>query len=171
MTTNQAPTWRQRCGGRYAVAPAAVLEDRALSIGARLLFAVLCAHADNKTDTAKRSLNKLAADIGVGRRSVMRWIDELELARRIVKLHSVRKLGAYRLIRCADDRDQANCATIANKVARAQFADHGRRGSKAYTIRWPEPDKRERSSAHSAKDLPAERRSRWRPRPWSRPWD
>ena len=118
MSTDQPKTWRQRCGGRYGIVSAAAIEDTSLSTGARLLYTILCGHADGKTDTAKRSLDKLAADIGADRRTVLRWIDEIERAQWLVKQHSIRRLGTYRLIRDASRRDEVSTQTMANRMAR-----------------------------------------------------
>lgn len=85
-------------GGAFAIVPVDALRDGTLSRDARWLFALLCGHAD-RTGLCRRSLRRLAEEQGVSRRSLQRWLGELEAAGRIVRVDVPGRVGQFRVVR------------------------------------------------------------------------
>ena len=117
------PNWHGRV-------PAFVVKDGTLSRSARLLYADLCCHADDDTDVCRRSVRRVAEQEGVSRRTVQRWLFELEAAGLIVKLNDVGKMGCFRVIRHADKANSARVTNLRNCVERrARYGEYGRKGA------------------------------------------
>lgn len=85
-------------GGAFAIVPVDALRDGTLSRDARWLFALLCGHAD-RTGLCRRSLRRLAEEHGVSRRSLQRWVGELEACGRIVRVDVTGRVGQFRVVR------------------------------------------------------------------------
>jgi len=118
-------------GEPFGIVPRDVLRDRELSRSARWLFAVLCTHA-GKDGTCRRSLKKIAKDEGATKRSVQKWMFELEVAGRVEKLNDAGKMGVYRVIRDPDKTMKARAANLMRVTQRRmKFAEYGRQGAAA----------------------------------------
>ena len=116
-------------GKRFGIVPADVLTDKDISRSARWLFAVLCSHADPQ-GYCRRSLKRLAKTEGVARRSVQRWLYELEVAGRVMKLNERGKMGVFRVIRHSSEVNSVRARNLKNVIERRrQFGEYGRIGA------------------------------------------
>lgn len=116
-------------GKRFGIVPADVLTDNNISRSARWLFAVLCSHA-NPEGYCRRSLKRIAKIEGVDRRSVQRWLYELESAGRVMKLNERGKMGVFRVIRHSNEVNGTRARNLKNVMKRRrQFGEYGRLGA------------------------------------------
>ena len=114
---------------RFGIVPADVLTDKDISRSARWLYAVLCSHADPE-GYCRRSLKRLAKTEGVARRSVQRWLYELESAGRVLKLNERGKMGVFRVIRHTSEVNSTRARNLKNVIERRrQFGEYGRMGA------------------------------------------
>jgi hypothetical protein len=113
----------------FGVVPQNVLRDKSLSTGARFLFSLFCSHAD-KDGYLRRSLQRVAEEAGVSKRSIQNWLHELERAGRVVKVNAPGKMGVFHVIR---HESGVNTAKIANigKVAERKtiYGGYGKKGA------------------------------------------
>jgi hypothetical protein len=81
--------------GQWGKVPRALAGDENLSCGALRAFIVLSSYADGASRIAQASQARLATDLGIGRRSVQRLLDELALCGWITVSRPFRKRGGY----------------------------------------------------------------------------
>ena len=84
-------------GGGFTQVPNFILVSQKVSVGAKLVYAMLLKYAW-QNDYCFPGQEKLADDIGAGKRSVVRWIKELEEAGFLkVKRRGLGKSNLYEL--------------------------------------------------------------------------
>ncbi len=101
------------------------------SRSARWLYAVLCSHADKK-GFCRRSLKRIAKAEGVSKRAVQNWLNELEMAGRVVRHGEPGRMGFFEVIRHSSRIGEAKASNL-QKVSerRNRFAEYGRLGAEA----------------------------------------
>ena len=113
----------------YGIVPQNVMRDTALRVQERWLFALLCTHADKK-GCCRRSLEAIAGEAGVLRRTVQVWLLSLEKRGLVCKLNEVGKMGVYQIIRhknCRGAAQMKNVNTVAERMTR--FSAFGKKGA------------------------------------------
>ena len=113
----------------YGIVPQNVMRDTALRVQERWLFALLCTHADKK-GCCRRSLEAIAGEAGVLRRTVQVWLLGLEKRGLVCKLNDVGKMGVYQITRHERRRGAAklkNVNTVAERMTR--FSAFGKKGA------------------------------------------
>ena len=84
-------------GGGFTQVPNFILVSKKISVGAKLTYAMLIKYAW-QNDYCFPGQDRLAEDIGVGKRSIVRWIKELEEADFLaVKRRGLGKSNLYEL--------------------------------------------------------------------------
>jgi len=124
-------TFSKICGGKFAIIPSHVLEGYSkLPSGALWLYAVICRHADAKTNIAWRSNRKLARQRGVTVRTIQRWRRRLEQQGLLVVKWRPEDCNLYVVVRDPKKRVTA-CMRDAVRATkdREQFEEWGRQGA------------------------------------------
>jgi len=76
----------QRIKGGFGQVSNTVLRDPELSLGEKALYAYLCTYADSQTDELFVSINRIAAELGIGHSTVKRHLYTLEKKAVIIRL-------------------------------------------------------------------------------------
>jgi len=85
-------------GQRVALVPTDVPNNPRLSAGAKNLFTVLCGNAD-RDGRCWRSVGVLAKSLGVTRRSIQKWLVELEWEGRLLRRYTRGQINEFTVIR------------------------------------------------------------------------
>jgi len=126
MAKNDPLSWRDRCGGQYAVIAADIIADAKLSDRAFRVYSLLASHAGRDTDVALLSQATMAAKLEMGIRYAERAIAELSDRGLVIKTGKAR----YHVVR---DRSAVPIKLLKPALKhmdrRDEAADHGRRGA------------------------------------------
>lgn len=104
-------------GGGFTQVPNFILVSQKVSVGAKLTYAMLLKYAW-QNDYCFPGQDRLADDIGAGKRSVVRWIKELEDADFLkVKRRGLGKSNLYELNLTARKRPHQKCQSGTSRCA------------------------------------------------------
>lgn len=76
----------QRIKGGFGIVSNTVLRDPELNLGEKALYAYLSTYADSDSGELFVSINRIAAELGIGHSTVKRYICTLEKKKVIVRL-------------------------------------------------------------------------------------